>query len=75
MPPPGTQGTDIVDVVVRAFISDKGVVQPSIIVSSLRPDLNDEAMKLVATWKFAALMCNDKVAGTTADLVVPFQGR
>ena len=75
MPPPGSQGTDIVDVVVRAFISDKGVVQPSIIVSSLRPDLNNEAMKLVATWKFDALMCNDKVAATTADLVVHFQGR
>jgi hypothetical protein len=75
MPPLGTQGTGIVDVVVRAFISDKGVVQPSIIVSSLRPDLNDEAMKLVAIWKFAPLMCNDQVAATTADLVVHFQGR
>jgi len=75
MPPPGTQGTNIVDVVVRAFISDKGVVQPTLIVSSLRPDLNDEAMKLVATWKFAPLMCNDQVAATSADLVVHFQGR
>lgn len=75
MPPPGSQGTGIVDVVVRALISDKGVVQPSIIVSSLRPDLNDEAMKLTATWKFDPLMCNDKVAATTADLVVHFQGR
>jgi outer membrane biosynthesis protein TonB len=60
---------------VRALINDKGVVQPSIITSSLRPDLNDEAMKLLATWKFDPLMCNDKVAITTADLVVHFQGR
>jgi hypothetical protein len=75
MPPPGTQGTSIVDVVVRGFITDKGVVQPTTIVSSLRPDLNEEAMKLVATWKFTPLMCNDQVAATVAHFVVHFQGR
>jgi len=75
MPSPGTAGTGIIDVVVRGYIRDTGVVQPTIIVSSLRPDLNDEAMKLVATWKFTPLMCNDKTAATIADFVVHFQGR
>ena len=75
MPPPGTEGTNIVDVVVRGLITDKGAVKPTIIVSSHRPDLNEEAMKLVATWKFTPLMCNDKVAITVADFVVHFQGR
>jgi len=75
MPPPGTQGTSIVDVVVRGFITDKGVVQPTVIVSSLRPDLNEEAMKLVATWKFTPLMCNDQIAATVAHFVAHFQGR
>ena len=75
MPPPGTQGTSIVDVVVRGFITDKGVVQPTAIVSSLGPDLNEEAMKLVATWKFTPLMCNDQIAATVAHFVVHFQGR
>ena len=75
MPPPGTEGTNIVDVVVRGLITDKGAVKPTIIVSSRRPDLNEEAMKLVATWKFTPLMCNDKVATTVADFVVHFQGR
>jgi hypothetical protein len=32
-------------------------------------------MKLVATWKFTPLMCNDKAAATIADFVVHFQGR
>ena len=35
----------------------------------------DEAMKLVATWEFTPLMCNDKPAATVADFVVHFQGR
>jgi hypothetical protein len=71
----GPWGTGIVDVVVRGYIWDTGAVQPTIIVSSLRPDLNDEAMKLVATWKFTPLMCNDKPAATIGDFVVHFQGR
>src|SRR5258708_2348076 len=75
MPSPGTAGTGIVDVVVRGYIWDTGAVQPTTIVSSLRPDLNEEAMKLVATWKFSPLMCNDKAAATIADFVVHFQGR
>jgi hypothetical protein len=75
MPPPGTAGTGIIDVVVRGYIWDTGGVQPTAIVSSLRPDLNEEATKLVATWKFTPLMCNDKPAATIADFVVHFQGR
>ena len=74
MPPPGTEGTGVVDVVVRGNFRDTGAVQPTTIVSSLRPDLNDEAMKLVATWKFTPL-CNDKAAASIADFVVHFQGR
>ena len=38
-------------------------------------DLNAEAMKLVGTWKFTPLMCNDQVAATMGDFVVHFQGR
>jgi len=75
MPPPGTAGTGIVDVVVRGHIWDTGKVEPTTIVSSLRPDLNEEAMKLVATWQFTPLMCNDQPAATTADFVVHFQNR
>jgi hypothetical protein len=75
MPAPGSAGTEIVDVVVRGYIWDTGAVEPRNIVSSLRPDLNAEAMKLVATWKFTPLICNDQVSTTIADFVVHFQGR
>lgn len=75
MPQAGTEGTGTVDVVVRGYIWDTGKVQPLTIVSSLRPDLNEEAKQVVATWKFTPLMCNDEPATTIADFVVHFQGR
>jgi hypothetical protein len=75
MPPPGKAGTDIVDVVVHAWIWEDGSVKLPQIESSNRPDLNEEAMQTVLSWKFLPLMCNDRVATTTGDLVVHFQGR
>ncbi len=75
MPPAGTAGTGTVDVIVHGYIWDNGTVQPITIESSQRPDLNAEALKLVATWKFLPLMCNDKPATTVADFVVHFQSR
>ena len=75
MPPAGTAGNGTVDVIVHGYIWDNGAVQPITIESSERPDLNAEALKLVARWKFLPLMCNDKPAATVADFVVHFQGR
>jgi hypothetical protein len=75
MPPPGTNGKAIVDVVVHALIWQDGSVGIPEIASSPRPDLNDEALKTVLTWTFVPLICNDREAGTDADLVVHFQGR
>jgi outer membrane biosynthesis protein TonB len=43
--------------------------------SSPRPDLNAEALKLVSTWKFLPLLCNDAPATVDGDFVVHFQGR
>jgi hypothetical protein len=75
MPPPGNAGTEIVDVIVHGFIWNDGSVRLTQIESSPRLDLNEEALKTVATWKFLPLMCNDRVASTDADFVVHFQGR
>jgi hypothetical protein len=75
MPPPGSRSTGIVDVIVRGYITDKGLAEPTMIASSARPDLNDQAMKLVGTWKFDPQMCNDQVVATAADFVVHFQDR
>lgn len=75
MPPQGNAGSDIVDVVVYGFIWSDGNVRLTQIESSPRPDLNAEALKTVSTWRFLPLMCNDRVATTSGDLVVHFQGR
>jgi hypothetical protein len=79
MPAPGTNGKAVVDVVVYAFIWQDGTVDETIIrpqiESSPRPDLNEEAIKTVLTWRFSPLICNDREAGTDLHLVVHFQGR
>lgn len=75
MPPPGTAGGGIVDVVVHAYIWNDGSVRLAEIASSPRPDLNAEALKVVSTWTFLPLICNDREATTEDDLVVHFQGR
>jgi hypothetical protein len=75
MPPPGNAGTDIVDVVVHGWIWSDGSVRLTQVESSTRPDLNEEALKTVSTWRYLPLMCNDRVATTDGDLVVHFQGR
>ena len=75
MPPPGTAGKDIIEVVVHGWIWNDGSVRLTEIASSPRPDLNAEALKVVSTWTFLPLMCNDREATTDADLVVHFQGR
>jgi len=75
MPLPGTNGKAIVDVVVHAFVWQDGTVGMPEIASSPRPELNNEALKTVLTWKFVPLICNDREAGTDLDLTVHFQGR
>ncbi len=75
MPPPGKSGTDIVDVIVHGWVLANGNVARLQIESSPRPDLNDEALSTVATWKFLPLMCNDQPASLEGDFVVHFQRR
>jgi len=75
MPPAGDSGTGIVDVVVHGYIWSDGRVQPTGIESSRRPDLNNEALRLAATWRFLPLICNDEPATTDSDFVLHFQDR
>jgi hypothetical protein len=75
MPPPGNAGTGIIDVVVHGYIWSDGSVREPQIESSSRPDLNEEALKIVTRWKYLPLLCNDKVAVTTSEFVVHFQDR
>ena len=75
MPPRGKAGTGIVDVVVFIQITAEGTVKTAQIQSSPRPDLNDEALKTVYTWKFLPLLCNNKPTPAQGETTVHFQGR
>jgi len=75
MPPAGNAGTGNIDVIVHGNIRENGSVQDAEIEFSPRPDLNDEALKLVSTWKFFPLLCSDKAVTLEGDMVVHFQDR
>ena len=75
MPPPGKAGTGIVDVVVFVVVTPEGTVKTAQIQSSPRPDLNDEALKTVSTWKFLPYLCNNKPVQSEGETTVHFQGR
>jgi hypothetical protein len=74
-PAPGNQGTETVDIVVWGMIRQYGNTEALKIFSSSRPDLNDEALRIVSKWTFQPMMCNDVDVTQEADFVVHFQGR
>jgi hypothetical protein len=73
-PAPVGRGPDV-DVVVRGMIGQDGKVRNALVQSSARPDLNPEALSLVAQWVFLPAMCNGKPNSTEASFVVHFHGR
>ena len=73
-PEPAGRGPDV-DVVVRGVIGKDGKVHSALIQSSSRPDLNSEALTLVAQWVFLPGMCNGNPNSTEASFVVHFHGR
>ena len=75
MPPPGSAGTGTIEVVVHGVIGADGTLGRLQIESSPRPDLNEEALKIVSGWTYAPLLCNDSPAFTTGNFVVHFQDR
>jgi TonB family protein len=75
MPLPGKAGAGIVDVVLYIQITAEGTVKSAQIQSSPRPDLNDEALNTVSTWKFLPLLCNNKPTPAEGETTVHFQGR
>jgi TonB family protein len=73
-PAPGGRGPDV-DVVVRGMIGQDGKVHDALVQSSARPDLNPEALSLIAQWNFLPAMCNGQPNPTEASFVVHFHGR
>jgi TonB family protein len=73
-PKPGNGGGES-DVVVRGLIGTDGRVHDAVVQSSERPDLNAEALSLIAQWVFTPGMCNGSPNQNEASFVLHFQGR
>jgi hypothetical protein len=73
-PPPGRGGRDW-DVVLRGLIGVDGKVHDALVQSSDRPDLNAEALALVAQWAFVPAMCNGRPNPSDASFVMHFNAR
>ncbi|PYU28042.1 MAG: hypothetical protein DMG32_03885 [Acidobacteria bacterium] len=76
MPQPlaGRGGRDW-DVVLRGLIGVDGKVHDALVQSSDRPDLNAEALALVAQWVFVPAMCNGNANPSDASFVLHFNAR
>jgi Gram-negative bacterial TonB protein C-terminal len=76
MPQPlaGRGGRDW-DVVLRGLIGVDGKVHDALVQSSDRPDLNAEALALIAQWTFVPAMCNGRPNPSDASFVLHFNAR
>jgi hypothetical protein len=73
-PTPGRGGRDW-DVVLRGLIGVDGKVHDALVQSSDRPDLNAEALAIVAQWAFVPAMCNGRPNPSDASFVLHFNAR
>lgn len=72
--PPGT-GATVTNIVVQTVIGVDGFAHDPVVASSDRPDLNDEAIKTVKSWKFTPAQCDGHPNPQDVHVVVRFQGR
>lgn len=72
--PPGNGGATT-SVILHGVIGIDGRVHNAVVESSDRPDLNEEATKIVQQWTFTPSMCNGQPNPQEANLVVKFTGR
>lgn len=75
MPQPPGNGATRTDILVHAVVGTDGRVQDAAIEVSDRPDLNDEALKVLQAWTFTPAMCDGRPSAQPVSLVVHFQGR
>jgi hypothetical protein len=75
MPQPAGNGGAVTNIVIHAVIGFDGKPHDAVIENSDRPDLNDEALRVVQGWTFTPAMCNGQPNTQEANLIVRFQGR
>jgi hypothetical protein len=73
-PPPGSS-IQITDIRLQGLIGTDGRVSTLKPLDSSRPDLNDEAIKLVSTWTFQPATCEGKPVVWGSTFTVHFKGR
>lgn len=73
--PTAGDGTQTVDVILHGTIGKDGKIHDPMVDASGRADLNDEALKLFATWRFTPAICDGAPFEIPADVTLHFQGR
>jgi TonB family protein len=76
MPQPESgPGDNVDDIVVQGQIERDGTVTNAAILRSKRPDLNAEALQLIAQWRFRPTRCNGEVTRSRGTFTLHFKGR
>jgi len=73
-PPQKTQSNDLIDVRVHGFIGKDGKPYGTKALDTARPDLADEAVRIVSGWTFHPAMCEYAPATMETDFVIHFKG-
>jgi hypothetical protein len=73
--PPPQASAEVHDVTLRGLIGFDGYVTGLTAVDQARPDLNEEAIKLVSTWTYTPASCGGKPAMWWTLFTVHFKGR
>jgi TonB family protein len=73
-PKPGN-GSRAVDIRLHGVVRTDGKIHDATIDSSDWPDLNEEALSIIKTWRFNPAMCDGKPADGPVDIVLHFASR
>lgn len=73
--PPQGPSASVYDVVLTGLVGMDGRVSGLKPVDQTRPDLNEEAVKLVSTWTYAPAQCRGEPAAWATTFTVHFKGR
>jgi TonB family protein len=73
-PKPGAGG-QVVDVIVHGTVRTDGTVRDPSIDTSQRDDVNEEALRILSTWRFTPPLCDGAPIEIPLDVTLHFQGR
>ena len=74
-PDAGTASNEVTDIRLSGYIDTNGRVNGLKPLETSRPDLNDEAVRLVSSWTYAPAQCGGKPVVWQAIFTVHFKGR